>query len=362
MHIVPTLNKGGQEKQLYELVKRLDKDRYEITVICLSNDCFWTKYISEYAKCIEIERKRGMEFNRLIKLIKLTNKIEPDIIQCWGYSATVYGMISAILNSVPIKIITIRGKEKYKSIMMYLINYIFYRFSKLIIYNSIEALEYEKKIYNLSEHKLKVVFNGINIDDFNTDDIQNRSAVLGIQVPENCKTIGTTSSLTKRKNLTMFLDCAKGILKKWSNFIFVIAGIGDQVKELKDYAKVLNIEKSVFFLGFRNDIPQLLKCFDALWLTSIEEGTPNSILEAMAAGIPVIATDVGGNREIIKHRINGFIVPLNDMEQMVNYTIEVLNKRLLKEKIIKEARETIRNKFDMNKMIAEMDNIYLSLV
>ena len=136
---MPTLNNGGQEKQLYELIARLDKNQYEIMVVSLSDECYWTTYISEYAQCIEIKRKGHIEFNRLIKLNKLINKFKPDIIQCWSYSAIVYGMASAILNSVPIKIITIRGKEKYKSTMMYLINYILYRFSKVMIYNSMEA-------------------------------------------------------------------------------------------------------------------------------------------------------------------------------------------------------------------------------
>lgn len=357
LHVTPSLNKGGQEKQLFELVRRLDKKRYDIMVVSLSDGCFWTKDISRYARCVEIERKGHMELKRLARLVRLIREFSPDIIQCWSYSAIVYGISGALACSVPIKILTVRGKERCKSAAMYLMNNALYRLSDLVIYNSTEALKYERRLYRLPERKLKVIHNGVDPGEFSPACVD-KSRVLGFSVPENHRVIGTTASLTRRKNLTMFLDCAKAILKRDAGFAFVLAGAGDQEKELKDYARSLGVERSVYFAGCRNDIPNLLRCFEAFLLTSKEEGTPNSILEAMAAGVPVIATDVGGNREIIEHRVNGYLVPLNDVERMADFTLEVLGNGSERERIAANAAETVCRKFDMRRMVEDYDNTY----
>lgn len=358
LHVMPSLNKGGQEKQLFELVRRLDRHRYDIMVVSLSDGCFWTKEISKYARCVEIERKGRMELKRLVRLIRLMREFRPDIVQCWSYSAIAYGMSGALLSSVPIKIITVRGKERCKSASIYLANNALYRLSDLVIYNSTEALNYEKSLYRLPERKTKVILNGVDTGEFSPLCAEDRSRVLGISVPENHKVIGTAASLTDRKNLTMFLDSAKAMLKMDAGLFFVLAGEGDREKELKGYATSLGIDGSVHFAGRRNDMPSLLGCFDAFWLTSREEGTPNSILEAMAAGVPVIATDVGGNREIIEHHVNGYLVPLNDVGRMAELTIKVLGNRPEREKVVANALETVRGKFDMRRMVEDYDSMY----
>ncbi|MBI5468238.1 MAG: glycosyltransferase [Deltaproteobacteria bacterium] len=358
LHVVPSLNKGGQEKQLFELVRRLDKRRYDIMVVSLSDGCFWTKEISRYARCVEIERKGRVELKRLVRLVRLMREFGPDIVQCWSYSAIAYGISGALASSVPIKIITVRGKERCKNAAIYLANNAFYRLSDLVIYNSTEALNYERTLYRLPERKSKVILNGVDTGEFSPVRPEDRSSVLGIRIPENYKVIGTAASLTKRKNLTMFFDCAHEMLKIDAGFVFVLAGEGELEKELKGYARSLGIDGSVHFAGRRNDIPSLLGCFDAFWLTSKEEGTPNSILEAMAAGVPVVATDVGGNREIIEHPINGYLVTLNDVKRMAGLTMKVLGNRPERERVVENALETVRMKFDMRRMVEDYDNAY----
>lgn len=359
LHVAPSLNKGGQEKQLFELVRRLDSQSYDIMVVSLSEGCFWTKEISRYARCVEIERKGRIELRRLSRLVSLIRDFGPDIIQCWSYSAIAYGISGALLASVPIKIITIRGKERCKS-AVYLANNALYRLSDLVIYNSAEALMYEKRLYRLPERRAKVIYNGIDWTEFDPV-IEDRSRVLGFPVPEGRSVIGTVASLTGRKNLKMFLEAAKEVLARAEGLVFVLAGSGDREKELKDYSMSLGLERAVRFIGRRDDVPKLLKCFDAFWLTSMEEGTPNSILEAMAAGVPVVATDVGGNSEIIEHGANGFLVPLNDIKRMADHTMQVLIKGPEREKITANARGTVRMKFDMARMVEDYDSTYRAL-
>jgi len=212
LHVAPSLNKGGQEKQLFELVRRLDSQSYDIMVVSLSEGCFWTKEISRYARCVEIERKGRIELRRLSRLVSLIRDFRPDIIQCWSYSAIAYGISGALLASVPIKIITIRGKERCKS-AVYLANNALYRLSDLVIYNSAEALMYEKRLYRLPERRAKVIYNGIDWTEFDPV-IEDRSSVLGFPVPEGQSVIGTVASLTGRKNLKMFLEAAKEVLLK----------------------------------------------------------------------------------------------------------------------------------------------------
>ena len=130
------------------------------------------------------------------------------------------------------------------------------------------------------------------------------------------------------------------------------------IKKIKDLAQELGIDKSVHFLGHRDDIPQLLSLSDLLVLPSYTEGLPLVILEAMAAGLPVVATPVGGIPEVVIHQETGFLVAVEDVQALGDVIFKLLQNPLLKNEIGNKGLEMVRKDFSLEKMCEEVFDIY----
>ncbi|WP_026485638.1 glycosyltransferase family 4 protein [Caldanaerobius polysaccharolyticus] len=166
----------------------------------------------------------------------------------------------------------------------------------------------------------------------------------------------TVAELNANKNHKQIID-SLGILKSYDNIYYLVVGLGEYESYLKEYIHDKGLDNKVKLLGFRRDIPELLCISDVFALTSMREGLPRCIMEAMAAGKPVIATDVRGNRDLVKDGINGYLVPIND----VNTTVEAI-KKLVQDKDLRikmgdEGRKIIKD-YSIDKVLKEMDEIY----
>ena len=118
----------------------------------------------------------------------------------------------------------------------------------------------------------------------------------------------------------------------------------------------------VIFLGFRNDVRDLLKSMDVFVLSSLTEGVSLGLLEAMAAGLPVVATDVGGNPEVIKNGVNGFLVPSKDPNALAEKIAAVLSNRDISRSMGNEGRKTFEAKFTLARMLKEYENLYAEIL
>ena len=136
-------------------------------------------------------------------------------------------------------------------------------------------------------------------------------------------------------------------------------GIGH---ELKSIAKSFNIEKQVHFLGLRRDIPDILKACDVGILCSHEEGFANSILEGMAAGLPMIVTDVGGNAEAVLHEETGLVVPLGDVDRLAESLVRLAGDESLRKTMGAAGRRRVEEKFPIGKCVSDYDELYRSLL
>lgn len=360
-YIIGQLRRGGAERQLYELVKGIDKNKFEPIVISLSQGGAWADKIRELnIHVIELERKKNKESARLFRLIKLFKKIKPQIVHTYLFSANSYGRIAAILCRVPIIIASERslpeiGKGKTKT-MIY-IDKILSSFSHAIICNSLRASEILIKHHSFNPKKVFTVYNGIDVNaiSVNCNDKNQKDAA---------KVIGTIGSLEPVKNHKLFLQIAKIILDQTSaeSAKFLIIGSGSLRKELEEFAENLGISSSIIFAGERVDIPELLQTMDVFVLTSQYEGLSNAIMEAMAAGLPVVTTDVGGNKELVINGATGFLCTDNDAKSLADKVISLMNDKSEAIRMGNNGRKRIINGFGIEKMVKETENIYLTLI
>ncbi|MGB9809554.1 MAG: glycosyltransferase, partial [Caldanaerobacter sp.] len=136
-----------------------------------------------------------------------------------------------------------------------------------------------------------------------------------------------------------------------------IVGTGELENKLKDYVYRNSLDKKIKFLGYRKDIPDLLNVCDIFALTSLHEGLPRAIMEAMAAGKPIIATNVRGNRDLVRYGVNGYLVPINDIDATAKAITKLAENKNLRLRMGEEGRKIIQD-YAIEKVLKEMDEIY----
>lgn len=207
--------------------------------------------------------------------------------------------------------------------------------------------------------KFHVVHNGTPVNNRKID--SNIRSELNI--PEVIPVVIHIGRLCKSKGQHLSLKAAANLLQSGQEAVYLIVGKdleqdGAYLNYLKDMAQELGIDKSVRFLGHRSDIPQLLALSDILVLPSYTEGLPLVILEAMAAGLAVVATPVGGIPEVVIHQETGFLVPVEDVLALGDAIFKLLQNPLLKNEMGNKGLEMVRKNFSLEKMCQEVFDIY----
>lgn len=353
-YVIGQLSKGGAEKQLYELIRGLNKKKFLPAVISLSQGGFWSKEIKKIGiEVIELKRKKNMEISRLFNLIKIVRKMKPDIVHTYLFSANSYGRIAAIINRVPVIIASERNMPeigKDKNIYQLYIDKVMGFFSDIIICNSQAAANILIDKYNFKKEKILVVHNGINTDISCTSVVRNSEII-----------IGTVCRLSPQKNLKLFLDMAKLLSDLKSDLKFMIVGDGLLRDDLEKYSEFLGVRHKIIFMGEQHNVFDLLQKISIFVNTSSYEGLSNAIMEAMLTGLPVVATDVGGNSELITNGETGFLCKPDNLEEIVEKVMYLINNKEVAEKMGEKGREKIIYEFDSNKMIRKIEDIYLRL-
>jgi glycosyltransferase involved in cell wall biosynthesis len=358
-YIIGQLSRDGAERQLYELVKGINKKIFTPTVISLSQGGYWADKIREInIEVTEIPRKSGKEFTRLFKLIKELKRIKPDIVNTYMFSANSYGRIAAVLTGVPVIIASERnageiGKDKDRSELF--IDKFLTLFSHGIICNSYRCSEVLIKQYSYKPGKVFTVQNGIDMSSYmNGNNLRNSSE----------KVVGTVGRLYPQKNHKLFMDMAKKVLdaRNDKDINFMIIGDGPLRTELEDYARRLKVEDNVIFTGSRGDIPELLAGMDVFVITSYYEGLSNAIMEAMASALPVVATDVGGSSELVIDGKTGYLCPSNDSGTIADRVMGLLDDGTEARRTGEAGRNKIMNEFGMDRMVRSTEDIYKKFI
>jgi hypothetical protein len=206
--------------------------------------------------------------------------------------------------------------------------------------------------------KIVVVQNGIDPNlikekkDNNDKESENKDNVI----------VGTITRLSPQKDLKTFLRMATLVIKEIPNVEFIVIGDGEQREELQTLAERLGLHNHVQFLGYREDARDVLKSFDIFVLSSLWEGLPIVVLEAMAAGKPVVATAVDGVTEVVEHGKTGLLVEPGRPDLLAKLVIELINNPDRSKTMGKRGRERIKRAFSINRVINTMEQIYFSQI
>ena len=363
-YIIDELNIGGTENQLVSTIELLDKNQFEVLLICLRPSQYFFE-IDLQCKKILLDVYSLISINgslAFFSLVSCLRKREIDIVQTYFFDANVFGISAAKLGGVK-RIISCRRDMGFWYTPKLL--FVLRRLNKLadrFLVNSYAIKENITKYELIPDHKIDVIHNGIDLKPFqNKYDAAIIKNKFGINHGESV--VGIVANLNRKvKRVDLFIHAAKNVLRKNRDVSFIIVGDGHLRCELESQAENLGLKDKIYFVGQKQDVTPYLSIFDIGVICSDSEGFSNSILEYMASAIPVIATDVGGNKEVIEDGVNGFLVPPGNYKAMADKICNILQDRKTYIQMSKNAISQITREYDWSIKIKEIQSYYTKLI
>ncbi len=353
---------GGIETLVLNMCRYLDKSKFNMYICSLKKDNVLKSEFEEMNIPLHvIVKKEGIDIGLIFKLRKLFRKLDIDIVHTHNAAQWFYGALAVIGLNKP-KIIHTQHSvlEQGKNKLLYSLRFLAKKTAFIVCVAEYVA-DYMVNKGKLFKEKVKVVYNGITVEKFElTVDGKQKKESLG--VPAGYKLLGIVARLVPVKDHKTLLDALKLVLQKGNKVKLLIAGGGELAKDLEEHAIELEIEKEVVFLGKRRDIPEILNVLDIFILSSISEGLSVTLLESMASGLPVVATDVGGNAEVVIQGKTGVLVPSGNSEELARAIIGLLENEEKTISMGREGKKQVREKFNIEKMINEYRELYSKMV
>ena len=355
---------GGTEKQLLFLLNQLDRNKFT-PILCTLTLSDWLDH--NFAVCpLYVSNitsfKKLDTWNKIWRLSRLLKRERVAIVQTFFSDANKVGILAAKLAGVPLIISSRRNQGYWHTKSELTQTRFFNRWADLFIVNSFSTKEWLKAVEFVDEEQIKVVYNGIDISLFDADKRSQRSnyrQMLGIA--NNDIAIGMVANYRPVKGYEIFLKAAQVVASKTPNVIFFAVGDykGEEeyANKLHELADQLGLKESFRFLGPRSDVADILQAFDFGVLSSNSESFSNALGEYLAAGLPVVTTDVGGASEAVSLGENGYIVPVGDYQSLGKCLLKII-ARTDRTAMRKVSRERAEHLFSLARMVEQHEEIY----
>jgi glycosyltransferase involved in cell wall biosynthesis len=368
LYPVNELKIGGAEQQLLDLVRGLDKSRFRPIVAPLyPNGSLDGEFRAvPGVEVVDLNRSGKYDPSPLWRIGALLRRHQIEIVQPFLSPATFFSLLPAMAVGGSAMIVTERcGIRKNRRL-----GYKIYRTvedwvshcATVIVSNSYAGQELLLQ-RGLPDSMIRVIYNGVNQERLVVDpDAVNRNrATTG--VPADGVVIGILASLTPAKGHDTLLRAFAIVTERFPGARLAIVGDGPRRHALEALTAELGLTRQVVFFGYQRNVADFLASFDLLVSASTDnEGCSNSILEAMSLGVPVVATDVGGNRELVRHLETGLLVPVADPSLLAGAMTEALESPHLSSAIAQRAREMISNQFGLERMVHDYESLYVNLL
>jgi glycosyltransferase involved in cell wall biosynthesis len=358
------LEPGGAEKCLVELVKRLDRQQFEAVVYCLgprprgNPDSLADQLEAASTTVVCFDARRSIDAPRTLwRLRRRMRRDRPDIVQGFLFHANVLGSLAALLAGVPHVVTGIRVAEQRGQRYLAAARVVD-RWVERHVCVSQAVKDFSHRRGGLPESKLVVIPNGVDVARF---DAATPVSLERLGVPPGRRVIVHVGRLDEQKGIDWLLQLMPRVFAELPGHDLLLVGAGPRRAELVALAGRLGVHDRVHFGGFREDVPSILKASEALVLASRWEGMPNVVLEAMAAGKPVVATDVEGVGEALGPAAAQQIVSSRNPDCFAEKLVALLKNRDLAAELGAENRFRAEHFFSLDAMAEAYSRLYRSL-
>jgi len=356
---ITELEAGGAEKSLVQLATRMDPTRWHVHVFCLAPPGPFVDDLN--AARVPVTCLNAPSVLHLGAIVRLTRRLRayrPELLQTFLFHANIFGRIAGRLAGVPRICSGIRVAEKDGPWRLW-IDRITNRMVDCNVCVSQDVADFSIGTTRLAPDKCVVIPNGVV--PAVADTVQ-PADLTALGIPRDSKTILFVGRLVPQKNPMLLLKAATPLIQRMSNLHVLVVGDGPLAKNVRAWIADHHCESRIHWLGRRTDVPQLLTACDCLALTSDWEGMPNVVLEAMAAGRPVVATRVEGVAELVRDGVNGWTVSRGDWRALQERFKSLLQNPGEMARMGVESQTIALKDFTVIRMVRSYESLYEKLL
>jgi len=361
-HMIDTPGQGGAESVMVNIIKSLNSDKYKMFVALPEKGWLYTKLKDKpLIKILIINAKDKTKFHFIYLLKKFIIENNIDVIHAHLFGASFYCSILGLICRKPV-ICSFHGYIDYNVTCSFLKlkSFVIGFGAKKIVFVSNHLKNYFTDKLPLGQKKYITIYNGIELDSIRTlTKREQKRELIGFKKQDIL--IGSVGNIKEAKGYDVLLKTACLVKQKYPNCYFLIAGgVVDEkcFNALLLERKQLGLEKNVHLFGFIEDVEKFLYMMDIFLLSSLTEGFSLSTIEAMKAGVPVVATKSGGPQEIIEHKKNGILADAGDEKALADKIIQLIQDDELKKKFTLSGKKTITDRFGLSAMTKQYEALY----
>ncbi len=355
--VIPTLDRSGAERQLALLACGLPKERFDVRVIALTRGGPYAAWLQAAGVPLVVLHKR-MKFDpfALLRLRRELRSFQPDVVHTWLFAANAYGRLVSGSRRTWKVVVSERCVDSWKAGWQLWLDRRLIPRTDLLVGNSHAVAEFYRGL-GVPAERLRVVPNGVRVDAVPNDA---RSAVRReLGWPENVPVVAYVGRLARQKRLEDLLWAFELLrVLRQRDCRFVVVGEGPERESLERFAEQIGVREDVAFVGHRTDAARYLAASDLFWLASDFEGQSNSLLEAMALGVPVIASDIAPNREVIEPGVTGYRVPVGDRAAYSQAAQRLLENAAERDRLRAAAHDAVAQRHSVEGMVASYAALY----
>ncbi len=365
--VISNLEYGGAQRQVVELANHMDPARFEVHVVSLSDYLPLAEGLRRREGRVHVVRK-ALKFDATVplRLAKLLRRLKADVVHGYLFDAEVAARVAGRLAGTPLVI----GSERNTDYALKRRQLLVYRLTRgcvdVIIANSSAGAAFNSRTLGMDMSRYRVVHNGVDTTRFKP---QSREAIrreLGLAEDE--PVVGMFASFKQQKNHPLLFAAARRVLDRMERARFLF--VGEQLwggmhgsdlyrQEMDRLVDALRLRERCVFAGNRDDVERVYPACDVTVLPSLFEGTPNVLLESMACGVPVVATDVSDNARVAPDGRVGYIVPLGDEAALAEKLLALLGDADLRQRMGTAARTWIEQEFSSERLAEKTAAVYL---
>ena len=350
--VLPSFAPGGTERQMIELVRRLDRERWEVHLCCVHADGAWFHRAAESAASVAQFPIRSFWQPHIVRemraFAKWCRQRRIAVLQTCELYSNIFALPSAALAQVPVRIGSRREIVAGKSAGQIALQRAAYACAHKVVANA-EAAAVRLRVERVPADRIIVIPNGLDLTVF-----QPRSP------RSTFRRVVMVANLRPEKGHDTLIDAARRILDLFPDAHFDIVGDGTERAWILDYARSRGVSEAFSFWGHSEDIPSRLASADVFVLPSRSEAFPNAVLEAMAAGLPVVASAVGGILEVVQDGQTGLLVPPGRPDALAEGLCRLMTDRDLSLRLAGAGRALVEARYSFERMVSALENLYVS--
>lgn len=364
LHVVNRFGVGGSEKQAVEVIRRTDRSRFDVAVATMVPEGPWRGVLEEEGIEILDYPFRGFlrpsGVGHVLALAREIRRRGVDLVHCHDFYSNLFGTVAGRLSATGCRVVTARREFGIlRSALQLRAQRLMYALSDLTVVNSEVLGDHLRSEERVPSGRIRVVPNGIDSGAFSPGEPP-AGLLRELELPDGAFVVGIVARLGEEKDHATLLRAVARLRSSRPEppLRLLVVGDGPLRSGLEALARDLGIADVVQFPGSRPDVPDLLRAMDVFVLPSLSEGFPNALLEAMATGLPVVASAVGGSREMVADGETGFLVPPQDPERLAERLALLWDDPHLRSETGRAARSFVADGFSYGRTVRRFEDLY----